>query len=147
MKSTLVVSAGIVRDGRLLMVQEGKEHCRGMWGLPGGRVESGERFVDAILREVHEETGLRVRVVGITRILRYMSQLGYHTVRVNFVVEAVSGEILVDREEILDAIWMTYNEIDALPDHVLRTPEIARQVIGDIRAGIVYPIEVILDAV
>ena len=45
MKPTLVVSAGVVEDGRVLIVQEGKEHCRGMWGLPGGRVEPGERLI------------------------------------------------------------------------------------------------------
>lgn len=146
MKSTLVVSAGIVRDSRVLMVQEGKEHCRGMWGLPGGRVEPGERLVDAVIREVLEETGLDVRVIGITRVLRYVSQLGYHTVRFNFVVEHVGGSIRIDGDEILDALWMSYDEIDALNDDALRTPAIARQVIDDIRAHRVYPLDVVFDA-
>ncbi|MBC8144085.1 MAG: NUDIX domain-containing protein [bacterium] len=147
MQSTLVVSAAIVRDERVLMVQEGKEHCRCMWGLPGGRVEPGERLVDAIVREVAEETGLVVRVVGITRVLRYISQQGFHTVRVNFIVERVGGDLRVDGEEILDAIWMSFGEIDAMPDASLRTASIARQVISDVREMRVYPLDIVLDAI
>jgi 8-oxo-dGTP diphosphatase len=146
-QATLVVSAGVVRDGRLLMVQEGKEHCRGMWGLPGGRVEQGERITDAIVREVFEETGLEVRIVGITRVVRYFSQLGFHTVRFNFVVEASDGELVIDGTEIIGAAWMTYDEIADMADEQMRTAGIARQVLDDIREGRVYPVEIVLDAV
>ena len=145
MQATLVVSAGIVRDGRVLMVQEGKEYCRGMWGLPGGRVEGGERVDRAILREVREETGLEGRILGVTRVIRYVSQMGYHTVRFNFVVEPSGGEISVDGEEILDARWMSFEEIAAIPDELIRTAVIARQVLDDIRTARVYPADILLD--
>ena len=146
MKPTLVVSAGVVENGRVLMVQEGKAHCRGMWGLPGGRVEDGERLDDAIIRELREETGLDVRIAGITRVLRYTSQMGYHTLRVNFLAERVGGSLVVDGSEIIDARWMTYDEIAALADNELRTVAIARQVVEDLRSGRVYPAELIVDA-
>jgi 8-oxo-dGTP diphosphatase len=145
MQATLVVSAGVVDDGRLLMVQEGKEEYRGMWGLPGGRVEPGERIVDAIRREMLEETGLEVRVTGITRVVRYISMKGYHTMRFNFVVEPIGGELRVDGEEILDARWMKYDEITAMADEQIRTAVIARQIMDDIRDGRVYPVDIVLD--
>lgn len=55
----------VVRDheGRLLLVRRGTEPGRGLWSVPGGRVEPGEDAVAATAREVLEETGVRV-VVG-----------------------------------------------------------------------------------
>lgn len=55
-------AGAIVRDqaGRLLLVRRGREPGRGLWSLPGGRVEPGETAADAVVREVREETGLEV---------------------------------------------------------------------------------------
>jgi len=47
--------------GRLLLIRRGQEPGRGLWSLPGGRVEPGETDYQAVVREVAEETGLRVR--------------------------------------------------------------------------------------
>ncbi len=53
----------VVRDaaGRLLLVRRGRAPSRGLWSLPGGRVEPGETLEEAVEREVREETGLTVR--------------------------------------------------------------------------------------
>lgn len=48
-------------DGRLLLIRRGQEPGRGLWSLPGGRVEPGESDAQAVVREVAEETGLLVR--------------------------------------------------------------------------------------
>ena len=46
--------------GRLLLVQRANEPGRGLWSVPGGRVEPGEDNGAALTREMQEETGLRV---------------------------------------------------------------------------------------
>jgi len=53
---------GIVFDpaGRLLVIKRGHEPGRGLWSLPGGRVEAGETDSEAVVRELREETGLDV---------------------------------------------------------------------------------------
>ena len=66
------VGAVVLDDaGRLLLVRRGREPSRGLWSLPGGRIEPGEAGPDAVAREVLEETGLHVHVgepVGNVRI-------------------------------------------------------------------------------
>ncbi|MFB6180653.1 MAG: NUDIX hydrolase [Candidatus Nanohalobium sp.] len=54
--------AVLEKDGKILMVQEGKEHVRGQWDLPGGSMKDGETFRECILRELEEETGFEARV-------------------------------------------------------------------------------------
>lgn len=146
MQATVVVSVAVLDEERFLLVQEGKEHCYGQWGLPGGRVEPGESLVDAAVREVYEETGFSVRVVGITRVVRYISQLGFHCVRFNFVAELESGALRIGGDEILDARWLSFDEFEAMPDESLRTPAIARAIVRDVRDDAIYPLEFVLDA-
>ena len=61
--------------GRLLVVQRANEPGRGLWSVPGGRVETGEDDAAALVREVLEETGLQVApdaLVGRVRRGRFV---------------------------------------------------------------------------
>jgi len=60
-------SAAIFRDGRILLVERGKG-ARGVWSLPGGHIEPGERARDAAQREVSEETGVDVDIRGLVDV-------------------------------------------------------------------------------
>ncbi|MFD5831239.1 (deoxy)nucleoside triphosphate pyrophosphohydrolase [Lentzea sp. NPDC060358] len=62
-EARVVVGAAIVRDGRLLAQQRSfPESHAGRWELPGGRVETGEKPEDALVRECVEELGVTVAV-------------------------------------------------------------------------------------
>ena len=52
----------IFRGPRVLLVQRGQQLGRGLWSLPGGKVEHGERTKQAASREVMEETGVMVEL-------------------------------------------------------------------------------------
>ena len=54
-----IVGAVIVNsNNEILLIQEAKRSCKGLWYLPAGRVERNETLVDAVKREVLEEAGL-----------------------------------------------------------------------------------------
>jgi ADP-ribose pyrophosphatase YjhB (NUDIX family) len=66
----LVGVGGVVIDGdRALLVRRGTEPLRGEWSIPGGLLEVGETLPAGVARELHEETGLTVRVVELIEAL------------------------------------------------------------------------------
>ena len=65
------VGVGVVvwRDGKVLLVKRGKAPRRGHWSLPGGGQELGETLQEAACREVKEETGIDIDVLGLIDVI------------------------------------------------------------------------------
>lgn len=61
-------SAVIIRGDAVLLVERGKGAPAGLWSLPGGHIEPGEKAIDAARREVLEETGLDVTLDGLADV-------------------------------------------------------------------------------
>ena len=89
------VGAVVIHEGRVLLIRRGKEPLRGRWLVPGGTVELGETLEEALVREVEEETGLRVKprkmLTIFDRIHREDSQVVYHYVIVDYLCDFLSG--------------------------------------------------------
>ncbi len=82
--------AAILRDGRLLLVKRLKAPEAGMWSLPGGKVDFGERVADAVKREIAEELGVEI---ALKRPLGVVELIGAeHWVSPVFLAEIVAGE-------------------------------------------------------
>lgn len=122
-----VVGVGgvLVRDGRVVLIRRGKEPLRGRWLIPGGTVEWGETLEAALVREMEEETGLRVRPVQILTVLdrieRQTSEVRHHYVIVDFLCEYVSGSARAASDAEAVAL-VTPEELPAfdLPEGALR---------------------------
>ena len=92
------VGAIILRRGRILMAQRGKEPLKGWWSLPGGLVEIGESLKAAVCREVLEETGLVVEPTGVFEIFeRIMRDAAgapeYHYVLIDYHCRVTGGKL------------------------------------------------------
>src|SRR5471032_178471 len=61
----LAVSAAIVRDGKVLLVRRARKPALNLYTMPGGVVEAGETLLEAVKREVREETGLEIEPVAL----------------------------------------------------------------------------------
>lgn len=70
-KPTIRVGGLLVQDGRVLMVEQGRDDER-YWLVPGGGVRFGETLADALRREFLEELGLRV---GVNRLLAIVESI------------------------------------------------------------------------
>jgi 8-oxo-dGTP diphosphatase len=118
-KPELAVSAAIFRDGKVLLVRRAGQPSMGLWTLPGGRVEVGETLVDAVQREVMEETTLTIAVIGLAGyreviLTEAVGDRGRHFVILPFAARYVAGDITLN-DELGDARWVTIDEIGDLP--------------------------------
>jgi ADP-ribose pyrophosphatase YjhB (NUDIX family) len=94
-----VVGVGgvVVQNGRALIVKRAHEPRKGEWSLPGGMVELGEGLVEAVKREIKEETGLEVEVGDVVevfdRVHRQGDRVQYHFVIVDYLCHPVGGTL------------------------------------------------------
>ncbi|WP_432571588.1 NUDIX hydrolase [Kineococcus sp. SYSU DK005] len=105
---------------RVLMIQRSDN---GMWALPGGTQDVGERIATTAERETREETGYEVRVTGLIgvysdphHVIAYDDGEVRQQFALSFRAELIDGE-LERSEESLDVRWVADNELDDLPMH------------------------------
>jgi ADP-ribose pyrophosphatase YjhB (NUDIX family) len=80
-----------------LLVERGKEPLKGYWSIPGGIVETGEKLVEGIRREVAEETGLDVDPYSLFEIFERVipdaeGKPEYHYVLIDYLCRPLGGE-------------------------------------------------------
>jgi 8-oxo-dGTP diphosphatase len=91
------VGAVIVYEGRVLLVQRGREPMKGRWTIPGGLIEIGEALDAAVVRETREETGLEVEPIELVELLdrihREEGRVRYHYVIADYLCRLVGGTL------------------------------------------------------
>jgi ADP-ribose pyrophosphatase YjhB (NUDIX family) len=104
----IAVSAAIFRDGRILLVRRARSPGKGLYSLPGGRVEFGESLHTALHREVAEETALTIEIVELAgwREVLPTAAGGGHYLIMSFAARWVAGEPVLN-DELDDFSWRT----------------------------------------
>ena len=115
----LAVSAAIVRDGKILVVRRARAPANGLFTLPGGVVEVGETLVEAVAREVREETGLAIEPVALAGFRETIVRDGESRVERHFIILCFAarwhaGEPVLN-EELSEAHWLDPAELASLP--------------------------------
>jgi len=124
----------VVLDGdRVLLVRRGQPPSQGKWSIPGGLVELGERLEDAVVREVEEEAGLRVRILGLCGVIdRVVRDEGSEAVRYHWIiidyVAVVEGGALQAGSDAADARWVPLDQLDQC-DTTVGVPDMVRRAV------------------
>jgi 8-oxo-dGTP diphosphatase len=109
------VGAVIVADGKVLIVKRAHDPRKGEWSLPGGRVELGETLVDALRREIKEETGLEIEVGPLIelfdRVHRRDGRVQYHFVIADYLCTPCGGTLGAG-DDAADLAWVKAEELE-----------------------------------
>ncbi|MBL4622454.1 MAG: NUDIX hydrolase [Immundisolibacteraceae bacterium] len=103
------------QHGQLMLIQRGKQPGYGLWTIPGGRVEYGEKLVVACQREVFEETGIEVTIGDMVTIFEPVSE-GFHYVIIDYLGTPVVSARLdpIAGDDAMDVRWVNRNDISDL---------------------------------
>jgi len=123
-----VTSAFIVNDGKVLLVHH---KIFDMWFPPGGHIEEGEEPTEAVLREIKEETGLDVELVGEeknfdkVKVIKtpFVLQIEdiphdnrrkefHHHVDFIYLAKVIGGNLKHDPKESNDIKWFSKDELN-----------------------------------
>jgi len=140
----VTVATVVVRDGRLLLVEEAIDG-RQVLNQPAGHLEPDESLAAAAVRETLEETGWTVRLSAFIGTYQWTAPDGTPFLRFAYAAEPVSHD--PDRpldDGILRALWLTPAELKADPDR-LRSP-LVWQVVEDYLAGQRHPLSIVKEA-
>jgi len=118
------VGGVVIADGRALLIRRGAPPLAGEWSIPGGLLEVGETLEQGVARELAEETGLQVRVVGLIEALERIfpappnengtpgdpARPKYHYVILDYLCEMLGGTLSA-ASDALEFAWAREDEL------------------------------------
>jgi 8-oxo-dGTP diphosphatase len=119
-KPILAVGAVVGNDaGQVLLVRRGRPPRLNQWSIPGGKVEWGEPVRQALVRELLEETGLQVEVMGLIDIVDSLisgddGELAHHHVLLDYAARVVSGQLRAG-DDVSEVKWVPLPALNDYP--------------------------------
>jgi ADP-ribose pyrophosphatase len=111
-----LVGVGVLigNDDKYLLIKRAADPDKGLWSIPGGMVEIGEKAIDAARREAKEETNLDVEVIEVLDVVDKIvmdeeSRVKFHFVIIDYLAE-LRGGTLNASSDALDARWVSAEE-------------------------------------
>ncbi len=110
------VGAAIVRDGRALVTVRAREPEKGRVDVPGGFLGVGEHPENGLAREVREELGLDVDVLGPPVLLatRTYGSGGVWVLAIGFRARLVGSDEPEPTDDVAEVRWVSLDELDGL---------------------------------
>lgn len=116
-----IVNALFLRDGSVLLARRSLHRTAyaGLWSFPGGHVEAGETFEQALLREVAEEVNVTpLAYTPVARIADPNTQAEPATYHI-YAIDVWNGDPSIVDQEHTELRWVTFEEARELPDLAL----------------------------
>ncbi len=112
------VGGVVIRGREVLLVKRAYPPRAGEWSLPGGRLELGESLVDAVRREVREETGIEVEVGPLVEVFDRVhrdadGRVRYHFVIADYLCDPIGGALAAG-DDAADARWVPRDDVAGL---------------------------------
>jgi len=131
------VGGVVISNGRALLIRRGGPPLEGQWSIPGGMLEVGETLLEGVRRELHEETGIEVRVLDLIEVFERINfdaerKARYHFVVLDYLCEAVGGEARAG-SDVTDVAWASpaefekYSLTETATRVILKAFEMARE--------------------
>ncbi len=112
-RATVVAGVVIKKDGKYLLLQEKQPKAYMLWNFPAGKVDVGESFEQTAVREAREESGYDVELVKKIGIFQTTPT---QAVKHAFEARITGGELNFPQDEILNAKWFTFKEVEQMKD-------------------------------
>lgn len=137
-----VIAGCVIRkDNKILMVKEANPKFYGQWSYPAGKVEEYEKVTEGAIRETLEETGCKVKLIGVLPIASVDLKEETHII-IRFLAEILEENILFNEKEILDVKWIDIEDIKKMTKEELRGYDTNIKTIYDIENNNIYPLEI-----
>jgi len=115
------VGAVILDGDRVLLVKRGQPPSQGKWSIPGGLIHLGEGLEEAVRREVQEECGVRVRLLGLCCVIDRVrlapgsgsepARVHYHYVIIDYVA-AIEAGVPRAGSDAAEVRWVPIDEVE-----------------------------------
>lgn len=96
------------------------------WDTPGGTIEFGEKTIDALTREIKEESGLNVKIGKILYCFDHLSNPSRHQFTLVYECEYLGGEINLDPKEHQSFQWVTLDEAEKIDNKIAFLDELLK---------------------
>jgi ADP-ribose pyrophosphatase YjhB (NUDIX family) len=112
------VGVVVLRGDEVLLVQRGKAPNKGQWSIPGGKQRLGETVMQAVHRELLEETAVKIKQAALLDVVDVIMQddngkIQYHYTLVDYQAEWLSGECRSGDDA--DAVkWVSFDELNSV---------------------------------